>query len=121
MKTQAKEEQGHAMKMFDFLSDRGAGIILQAIPKPADKFSSPKDVFEQTLEHEQKVTSLINNLYDLANKVDDKAASIFLQWFITEQVEEEKNATEILEKLKIIKADSPAMLILDAQLGKRGE
>jgi ferritin len=121
MKTQAKEEQGHAMKMFDFLSDRGARVILEAIPQPTSKFASAKEVFEKTLEHEQKVTSLINSLYDLSNKVNDAAASIFLQWFITEQVEEEKNATVILEKLKIIKPDSAAMLMLDKELGKRGE
>ena len=107
------------MKMFDFLADRGAEIVLKAIPQPPTKFSSPKEVFEKTLEHEQKVTGLINDLYELANKVGDNAASIFLQWFVTEQVEEEKSATVILEQLKIVKPDSPAMLVLDAQLGKR--
>jgi ferritin len=119
MKAQVKEEEIHAMKMFNFLADRGVKVVLQAIPQPPEKFSSPKEVFEKTLEHEQKVTGLINDLYNLANKVGDNAASIFLQWFVTEQVEEEKSATEILQQLKIIKPDSPAMFMLDAQLGKR--
>lgn len=119
MKVQVKEEETHAMKMFDFLADRGVRVILQAIPQPTSKFSSVKEVFEKTLEHEQKVTGLINDLYNLANKVGDNAASIFLQWFVTEQVEEEKSATAILEQLKIVKPESPAMLMLDSQLGKR--
>ena len=119
MKLQVKEEENHAMKIFDFLADRGEKIVLQAISQPPVKFSSPQEVFEKTLEHEKKVTGLINDLYNLANKVGDNATSIFLQWFVTEQVEEEKSASAILEKMKIVKADTPSMLMLDKQLGKR--
>jgi ferritin len=121
MKKQATEEVEHGMKMFEFLADRGEKIALEAIPKPSADFSSAKDVFEETLKHEKKVTALINKLYDIAERVDDKSAKIFLQWFITEQVEEEKNASEILEKLKMVKPGSAALLMLDSVMGKRGE
>jgi ferritin len=121
MRQQVKEEMVHAMKMFEFLGDRGERVILEAIAKPPSDFSSPKGVFEETLKHEKKVTSLINKLYDLASKVDDKAAVIFLQWFVTEQVEEEKSASDILEKLKVAKPDSAALLMLDSMMGKRGQ
>lgn len=119
MRKQAKEEQGHAMKIFDFLRDRGVVVILQAIPEPPNSFSSPKQVFEETLKHEQKVTELIDKLYALSNQGGDNASAVFLQWFITEQVEEEKNATTILEQLKIIKPDSPALFMLDRALAQR--
>jgi ferritin len=119
MKVQFKEEQVHAMKMFEFLNDRGARVNLQAIPQPPVDFDSAQDIFIKTLEHEKKVTSLINELYELAQKVNDKAACIFLQWFITEQVEEEKNATRILETIKMIKPDSAALIMLDRELAKR--
>ncbi|OPZ90953.1 MAG: Ferritin [candidate division TA06 bacterium ADurb.Bin417] len=116
---QAKEEVGHAMKIFGFLVDRGERVVLDAIKKPETDFESPRDVFARTLEHEKKVTALINRLYDLSGKVNDQAAAIFLQWFVTEQVEEEKNASSILETLKMLKPDSSAIFMLDHQLAKR--
>jgi ferritin len=119
MKKQAGEEKTHAMKMFEFLCDRGARVVLEALPAPAVEFSSVKDVFEQTLKHEKKVTALINNLYDLSLKVNDQSSMVFLQWFITEQVEEEKNPCRILEDIKLIKPDSGAILYLDRELAKR--
>lgn len=119
-KVQAKEEFGHAMKMYGFLNDRGATISFEALPKPDADFASPKEVFEKTLAHEKKVTAMINSLYETAQKSDDKAAGIFLQWFITEQVEEEKNAAAIIDKLKMIKPDSAALLMFDGVLAKRG-
>lgn len=119
MKVQAKEEYEHAMKFFDFLNDRGERVILEAIDKPEADFKSPLEVFQKTLAHEQTVTAMINELYDLAIKVKDNPAVVLLQWYITEQVEEEKNPTAILEQLKLIKADSPAILIIDKNLGKR--
>ncbi|MBU1125669.1 MAG: ferritin, partial [Candidatus Omnitrophica bacterium] len=119
LKVQHKEEVGHAMKIFDFLNDRGVRVLLQSIPQPTQDFASVREVFEETLKHEKKVTALLNALSDLAEEVDDKAAEIFLQWFITEQVEEEKSATVIVENLKIVKPDSPALLMLDKGLGKR--
>ncbi|MFC1594737.1 ferritin [Candidatus Omnitrophota bacterium] len=119
MKAQAGEEQEHAMKLFGFLIDKGERVVLQALDKPPADFGSAKGIFEETLKHENKVTALIDRLYELAVDVGDNAASIFLQWFVTEQVEEEKNATEILEQLKVVKADSPALLMLDNVLAKR--
>jgi len=119
MKVQAKEEISHAMKMFDFLCDRGQRVMLEAISKPASTFSSPKEVFEEALKHEKKVTGLINSLYELSNQLKDNASLVFLGWFINEQVEEEKNPSAILEKIKMIKPDSGALLILDEVLGKR--
>ena len=119
LKIQYKEELSHAMKMFEFLADRGVAINLEAIEQPKTEYKSPADVFENVLAHEKKVTALINALYETAIKVSDHAASVFLQWFISEQVEEEKNATTIVENLKIIKPDSSALIMFDRQLGKR--
>lgn len=119
MKQQAKEEYKHAMKIFDFINDRGEKVILQAIEQPPVTFSSTADVFKKTLEHEQKVTAMINKLYALAQKAQDNAAAVFLQWFVTEQVEEEKTASDILAQLKMIKSDSGQILMLDKTLGKR--
>lgn len=119
MKVQAKEEVEHAMKFYGFLNDRGERVILEAIEKPPSNFSSPVDVFEKTLKHEKKVTALIGKLYDLAEKVKDKAAVILLQWFITEQVEEEKNASSILEKLKMIGNKPQGILMVDGHMAKR--
>jgi len=101
MKVQYKEEVSHAMKMFEFLNDRGVRVLLQSIAQPTLEYSSALEVFEETLKHEKKVTALINALYELAKQVNDNASSVFLHWFISEQVEEEKNASQIIETLKI--------------------
>ena len=119
MKIQYKEEVAHAMKMFEFLNDRGQRVLLQAIPQPVLEFSSSLEVFEETLKHEQKVTSLINALYELAKEVSDHASVVFLQWFISEQVEEEKNATAIIQTLKLIKTEGAPLIMLDRELAKR--
>jgi len=119
MRIQSQEELMHAMKFFDFLNDRGQKIILQAIPQPPSDFSSAEDVFSKTLKHEKGVTALINDLHDTSRKVNDNAASIFLQWFVTEQVEEEKNASKILDELKLIKDSASALLMLDRELATR--
>ena len=119
MKVQYKEEVNHAMKMFEFLNDRGVKVLLQAIPQPVLEYTSTLEVFEETLKHEKKVTSLINALYDLTKEINDRASSVFLQWFISEQVEEEKNASYIIETLKMIKPEGPALIMLDRELAKR--
>ncbi|MCK5706422.1 MAG: ferritin [Candidatus Aureabacteria bacterium] len=119
MKLQAQEEIIHGMKFFDYLNERGEKVILGAIDKPPVNFKSVVDVFKKTLEHEQLVTASINNLYSIANKVNDNASTIFLQWFINEQVEEEKNAMDILGKLKYVKAETAGMLMLDKELAAR--
>ncbi|MCX5681075.1 MAG: ferritin [Candidatus Omnitrophica bacterium] len=119
MKVQAMEEMIHAMKFYMFVHDRGGKVVLEAIEKPEHKFSSLKDIFEKTLEHEKFVTKNINNLYSLAQKQNDNASLIFLEWFLTEQVEEEKNATEILAKLKHTGEQGEGVLMLDKDLGAR--
>jgi len=119
MKMQAREEREHGDKMYEFLQDRGVRVILRALPQPPSNFDSPQEVFEKTLEHEQKVTSLINGIADQADRVNDRPTKVFIQWFVSEQVEEEKNATRTLELLKKIKPDSGALFQLDHRLGKR--
>ena len=118
-RVQYQEETGHAMKLYKYVFDRSGAVTLKAIAQPATKFKTPLDIFKEILKHEQKVTSLINKLYELAVKEKDYAAQIFLQWFISEQVEEEKNATDIINMLEMI-GDSPVSLIMaDRQLGAR--
>ena len=119
MKVQYKEEVSHAMKIFEFLNDRSVKVLLQAIPQPVLEYASTLEVFEETLKHERKVTSLINALYDLAKEINDNASSVFLQWFVSEQVEEEKNAAYIIENLKMIESVGPALIMLDRELAKR--
>jgi ferritin len=121
MRIQAQEEMGHAMKFFDLLVDRGGKITLEASAQPQVDFGTPQAIFEQVLEHEQFVTARINTLYALAVKENDFASQVFLNWFVTEQVEEEKNATIILETLKMIGDRSTAIYQLDRHIGKRGE
>ena len=119
MRVQAQEEMGHAMKFYEFLHSRGSRVVLQAIDQPPAKFQSPLDVFEKTLEHEQKVTAMIHSLYALAVREKDYASQIFLQWFVTEQVEEENSAAQIIETLKMIGDKRQALLMLDRELGRR--
>lgn len=119
MQKQAQEELFHGMKFFTFLNDRGTRVVLEAIDKPTANFSSVRKVFEETLKHEKLVTASINNLYSLAQKANDTAALMFLSWFITEQVEEEKAPSDILAKLDYIKEDSTGIVILDKELGAR--
>jgi len=119
MRKQTKEEVGHAMKLIGYLNDVGETVELAAIGKPPANYKSPLDAFKKTLEHEKKVTGLINKLYNLAQKVGDNAAAICLQWFVTEQIEEEKSATDILEMLKRVKPDSGQIIMLDQALAKR--
>lgn len=119
MRLQSKEEVTHAMRLFDFLIHRGGRVVLQPIDQPPVEFGSPLDVAQQTLEHEQKVTAMIESLYELAAKENDYATQAALQWFITEQVEEESNASQIVEQLKMIGDNRTALLMLDMELAKR--
>ena len=121
MRLQAEEEQEHALKLFDFVNERGGRVELKAIDQPPVEFEGPLAVFEITLEHERKVTALINSLYELALEVKDYPAQVMLQWFIEEQVEEEANATKIAETLKMIGQKGQALVMLDRQLGGRGK
>jgi ferritin len=121
LKVQSHEEWTHGMKLYEFLVDRGARVALQAIPQPPATFKTMLGLFEQVLEHEKKVTALIHSLYEVALKEKDYPAQVMLQWFINEQVEEEKNATQIVEQLKMIPEKGGSLLFLDRHMGKRGK
>ncbi len=121
MRAQSQEELGHALKLFDFVNDRGGRVTLQALTQPPADYKSALDMMEHTLNHEQKVSGLINRLYELALKESDYPTQAHLQWFITEQVEEEKTAQEIVEQLRMIGNHTPGLLMLDRQMGQRSE
>lgn len=121
MRAQSQEELGHALKLFDFVNDRGGRVTLQALAQPPADYKSALDMMEHTLNHEQKVSGLINRLYELALKESDYPTQAHLQWFITEQVEEEKTAQEIVEQLRMIGNHTPGLLMLDRQMGQRSE
>jgi ferritin len=120
MRVQAQEEQAHALKLYGYVVEKGGRVLLEAIDKPPAEFASPLHVFEKTLAHEQKVTGLINDLYSLAIEESDYATQIFLQWFVSEQVEEEASATQIVELLKAVGDHPQGLIMLDRQLAGRG-
>jgi len=119
MRQQAQEEMFHAMKMFDFVCERGGRVTLKAIDEPPSKWASVLDVIENVLAHEQKVTGLINDLVNLALDERDHATNIFLQWFVSEQVEEEDTAGGLVDKLKLIGGDANGLFMLDTELATR--
>ena len=119
MRQQVQEEMFHGMKIFDFVNERGSKVVLGAIDQPPTEWKSALDVFKATLAHEQKVTGLINDLTNLALDERDHATNIFLQWFISEQVEEEAGVGAILDKLKLIGKESSGLFALDQELGQR--
>lgn len=116
---QVQEEHAHAMGMFDYLDERGGNIDLRAIDKPEVKGSTPLEIMEHVLEHEQYVTSRINHLADVAEEVKDRAALHLLDWYIKEQVEEESNVGGLLATLRLIGDDKKALLMLDKDLAAR--
>ena len=118
-KTQAQEEVGHAFKMYGFINSRGDKAIFDAIDKPKDSYDSVQAAFEATLAHEKYITGCITKLLKLAEELGDKPAEIFLQWFVTEQVEEEANPERILETLKRLGNAPQALFMLDRELGQR--
>jgi len=119
MRCQAQEELFHATKMFDYLNERGGTVVLEAIAKPDNTWDSPLAVLEQVAGHEAHVTQLINDLINCALDERDHASNIFLQWYVTEQVEEEASVGEALNKLKMIGKDSAGMFAMDLEMGKR--
>ncbi len=119
LRVQSAEEWGHAMKFYEYILARQGSVRLQAIDEPSFKFKSPLDLFTQVLAHEKKITGMINKLYELALAENDYPTQVFLQWFVTEQVEEENNAQLTVNKLKLIGDSIPGMLYLDKELGKR--
>ena len=119
MRVQSQEEYGHAMNLFDFVNDRQGRVMLQPVSQPTLEFQSPLQVMQQTLEHERQISQLIHRLYQVAFKEEDYPTQVHLQWFITEQVEEEKVASDIVEQLKMIGSKGDALLLLDRELGAR--
>ena len=119
MRIQAQEELGHAMRLFDHVKARGGRVVLKAIEMPPPVWKSPLGMFEEVLEHERKVTGLINRLYEVALSENDYATQIELQWFITEQVEEEESAGQVVEQLRRVGDQPMGLLMLDGQLGQR--
>lgn len=119
LRLQSQEEHGHAMKLFDFVLARQGRVELKAMAKPAGDFKSVVHVFETALKQEIEVGRQIDRLYELASKEKAFAALVELQWFITEQVEEEKTARDIVAKFRMVKDDPASMLDLDRELGGR--
>ncbi|MDR1855632.1 MAG: ferritin [Desulfovibrio sp.] len=119
MRVQAKEEVTHANKMYDYLLSRGHKVVLGAIDAPPASWKSALDVMKAGLAHEQKVTGYINDLASLAVKEKDHATQIFLNWFVTEQVEEEQNFTDLVNALSLIKGEGQGLLMLDRELAGR--
>ncbi len=116
---QAEEERDHALRLFRHVVDRGARVTLEAIQAPPVEFGSALGAFEQALLHERDVTAMIDRLYGTAVGLADFATQAFLQWFVTEQVEEEKQATEIVQALTAVAGDPASLLMLDRELGAR--
>jgi ferritin len=119
LRAQAEEELGHAMKFYTFIVDRGGRVRLQDLGKPAESFSSLLEVFEQSLDNERSVTNAINELYTLTAKEQDYASQAFLNWFVTEQVEEEKTVEGIIDDLKRVGQSGEALYLMDKDLGAR--
>ena len=120
MKDQAREEFYHTAKFYGFINERGGRVLMKAIEEPQNEWESSLDVFEATLKHEQHVTSLINNLLKIAREEGDYASEIFLQWFVTEQVEEEAAADEVIQKMKMIGDHGHGLFMMDREMGQRG-
>lgn len=119
LRLQAREESMHAMKIFDHLIDRGCRIGLQSLAGPATDFTTVLEVFEKVKQHEQSVTRSIEEVYGLALKDRDFASQVFFEWFITEQVEEEKNSSHVLESVRRVGENQAALVMLDRELGQR--
>jgi ferritin len=119
MRVQTQEEMVHAMKIYDFIIERGGRVLLKTIEGPDTKWDSPLAAFEAVNKHEQKVTGLINNLVDLAIEEKDHATNSFLQWFVNEQVEEEANADLLVKQLKLMENAPGGMFMLDKELSQR--
>ena len=107
------------MKMYEYVQSQGGKVILLAIDEPPRDFKSPLDMFQKTLDHERYMSKNINDLLEMAIEEKDHATQIFLHWYVTEQVEEEDTAGEIVAKLKLVKDDPNALLMLDKELGTR--
>ena len=119
MRMQAVEEMTHVHKFFGFINERGGRVVLATIEAPPTSWESPEIIFEATCAHEAHVTDLINGLVDIAIEDRDHATNNFLQWFVGEQVEEEATASDILNKLKLVRSSAGGLFMIDQELGQR--
>jgi len=119
MKVQYQEEISHVMKFFDYINERGGRVLLKPIDAVKTDWKDEIEIFEDTFEHEQKVTGLINNLVNISFEEKDHATHNMLQWYVSEQVEEESSADEILQQLKMLKGSNHGLLMLDRELMQR--
>jgi len=120
LRVQADEERGHALKIMGYLLDQGAAVTLKGIDQPPSDFKSVQKMFDDVLEHEKKISEMINKLYAQALEEKDYRTQIFLQWFVTEQVEEEANVVETRQKLAELGEKSSGVYWVDKELKKRG-
>ena len=116
---QYQEEMEHAMRIYNYIKEQGGKVILDEIEQPPSSFDDPLDMFKKTLEHEQFITKSIHDLVALARKENDYATEIFLQWFVTEQIEEEANDNEIIDKLKMVGNKGNGLYMVDRELAQR--
>jgi ferritin len=119
MRVQAREELAHALKFYDHVIERGGRATLQPVEAPPSQWDSPLAAFEDVYRHEQKVTGLINQLVDEAVQTTDHATNNFLQWFVSEQVEEEASADAIVQKLKLVGDAAGGLFMIDRELAQR--
>ncbi len=119
MKIQASEEREHADKFYEYLLDSGAPVVLEQIEQPPAAFGSPRQLFQAALDHERSITQRVHGLMAQAKQENDYRTEIFLQWFVTEQLEEEKNAMDILQRIDIVEEKMGSVLWIDKELGKR--
>jgi ferritin len=119
MRMQWQEETAHAMKIFDFIQDRGGRVELKSLKAPPAAYKGPLDVMKKTLKHERKVTASITGLYELAIKEKDYPTQILLQWFIDEQTEEEKTAADIVAQLEMVGESGQGLVMIDRELAGR--
>jgi len=120
LRVQAQEETAHAMKLVTFVLDRGGQLELKPLSAPPKDFGTIIQVFEKILEHEKSITTSINALFELSRQQKDYASEITLQWYVTEQVEEEANVGQILEQLRAVGEKGGGIWYLDSKMGKRG-
>ncbi len=121
MKVQAQEETAHAMKFFGFINERRGRVVLKAIDQPAKTWKSPLAAFEASFEHEQMITGRIDDLVNLAVEAKDHATNAMLQWFVTEQVEEETSVDTVVQMLKMADKAPGGVFMIDRELGRRGQ
>lgn len=116
---QAQEEQSHAYKIFNFIGRIGGSVELEALAKPKNDFESPLEVFELSLTHEKGITKSIHNLMDIALEEKNHTTTAFLQWFITEQAEEEESVEKTVKKLRLMNNNPAGLLMIDQELSQR--